>query len=154
MKDLLSGIPGGNKVVGTAPPVLAAMATGESPESCAADRSRSGHGDSTPSGTSDSPPKVARGVKADRSGSGAKQLRATAAPARTQARARSASYHRPTRSESLEPSNLPSHKPSFVGVHEVVLSNSSQGEGISSGEVVDRPPTKRQSTQYNLTGVP
>ena len=41
-----------------------------------------------------------------------------------------------------------------MGVHEVVLSNSSQGEGISSEEVVERPLGKRQSTQYNLIGVP
>ena len=131
------------------------MATGESPESCAADRSRSGHGDSTASGTSESPPKVARGVKADRSGSGAKQLRATAAPARTQARARSASSHRPnSRFESLVPLSVThGSKPSFVGVQEVILSNSSQGEGISSEEVVGRPLGKRQLSQYNLAGV-
>ena len=129
------------------------MATGESPESCAADRSRSGHGDSTPSGTSDSPPKVARGVKAGRSEGGVNPLRTTAAPARTQARARSASSFRPNSSfESLVPLSVThGSKPSFVGVHEVILSNSSQGEGISSEEGLGGPPARRQSTQYNLT---
>ena len=127
-------------------------ATGESPESASADRSRSGYGTSGASGASESPPKVARGVEADRSGSIEYRRRATAAPARTLARSRgSASHPRPNeRSVSLEPGHLPS----FTGVHEVVLSDPSQGEGISSEEVVERPLGRRQSTQYNLTGVP